>query len=332
MGAIESNQVRMTVAVDEIHSHSLVRIEASGGEAFALSFPSATVFSIRDGERSGAASVRSGVGKSTVDAAVVGTMAQLPVDKLADLRFGRAPGLSRPEYGVRFFPFVSSIFELQVECTGGRIVDVDFVISSEFRAVWSLARFEDLTGRNLTRSVAHDVDGWREALAYEDGGTASINLSIPVRAAGRALVKTVVFPMLTWLASLVAILLASYFGTIQVVLGVVAASWAVIVRDLSSTKRAHQVTILTGICVFELISALTVGLLADLARPWITFAYLAVVLVVVIDGLAAVSAFEYVGRLPRRWCVPWGLVSTSLERMRARRRSSAGVVAFDHEA
>jgi hypothetical protein len=52
---------------------------------------------------------------------VIGVYAQLPTVLNADLRYGKGPGVERAEYGVRFYPFISSILRFSFRLQHGHI-------------------------------------------------------------------------------------------------------------------------------------------------------------------------------------------------------------------
>lgn len=328
--------VAISAELREIYSHSTVIVSATSSGPFAISFPESTIWWPAVGDRTSRHTIRSTNGSERCEAVaeVVGAFAHLPVDtRDRNLRYGRAPGAGRAEYGVRFFPFVSSHLRLVLQLDNAHLVDAfSMTYPAEVRLAWEAGSLAGNDGAQLRRDVAHFPSGWRESLSWlpEAERPSRLVLSIPVRASGRGLAPTMFYPLLTWLASLVAIAVAIHFGKAEVVAAAVAASWAFLLQQWITSPRAHQVCLHSAL--FVVLAALEAawGVAAGHAL-WIGVSVAALLLAVAADIVRSSLAFEYTGRLPRRWALPWSAAALLLERRRTARRRSAGALDFDHQ-
>jgi hypothetical protein len=324
------------MTVDGIHSFHLVELEAVSFSPFDLELSGVTLYSFDWGEPE-TANVIHGVSdqiRFAVRARLFGGFAQVPTkpSQAADLRFGRGPGVERVEYGVRFYPFVSSVIRVAFKLRKNHIRAVHFRNGPDVRLLWSQAFFVGENGRELPRQVSHSHSGWQESLGWLDVDARPTGLvfQVPVRASGRALSKTILRPMFTWVASLVGITLAAQLATTEVVIASVIGTWSFLLREWSDSARSHQVNLLTAILIFHALSAAVWGVAASLGG---LIQLLAGVLFAgfTLDLFIAAVRFEYRGRLPRRLAIPWSIIARSLERLRARRRRKLSVAGFDHE-
>lgn len=326
--------IRVCLQMEGIHSFHLVSIKAKGTSEFSLEMMDCRFFSIDHGNSVSdhlVTAVKSG-DEYKIVASVFGTYAQMPVRKDEELRFGRGPGTERVEYGVRFYPFISSTFRICLRAHQGALQQFDVMNASDVRLLWSQAQMTDGSGENLPRQVAHSEAGWRESLSWlpRDFRPQQINLQIPVRANGRAIGKAVLRPMFTWMASMVGIVLAAELGTSSVVVVSVVGTWSFLLREWADSARSHQMNILAALLIYHAVAASIWGLalVTSKVAVWVLvglFTFLS------IDLFGAAVRFEYSGRLPRRMAVPWAMAAKALESLRARRRRRFRVASFDHE-
>lgn len=325
--------VSIDVAVTEVFSHSVVDLRASGSANFEVSIASpARWFLLKAGERTSQGTVVS-TADVPFEAAgeVLGCFAHSPVGR-GELRFGQAPGVDRNEYTVRFFPFISSVLRLEL-VSSLPIVAFSVKVPRTIRPVWSQATFESPAVGPLEREVAHYPEGWREAMAWRapEERPTMILLELPLRSSGRELARRVLLPELIWLVSLVGILFSASFTDWKIVAASLVAAWALLLRELVDSDRGHQVTFLSAVfLLWAAFQAIWTGL-AIFGEPWPLAVLAGIAILGCVDLTRSVVRFEYVGRLPLRYAIPWATLSRRLELHRAVVRENSGVSRFDHE-
>jgi len=263
---------------------------------------------------------------------VIGVYAQLPTELDADLRYGKGPGTERVEYGVRFFPYTSSILRFNFELDKGRIRALRVNNGEEVRLLWSHASFRNEVGHEIPRQVAHSHTGWQEAMAWltlEERPHALL-LQLPVRASSRTVAKSILHPMFTWMASMVGIALAAELATSEVIVAAVIGTWSFLLREWSGSARAHQINLLSGIFIFQAMAAAVWGIALNQSVSLAAIVGISLA-IFSLDLFVASVRFEYRGYLPRRFAVPWSWVARTLEILRARRRRKFKVTGFDYE-
>lgn len=263
---------------------------------------------------------------------VIGVYAQVPTVLDAELRYGRGPGIARAEYGVRFYPYISSILRFNFNIRDGHIRALKVNNGPEIRLLWSQASFKDEIGEELPRQVAHSSVGWQESLAWlpVSKRPQALLIQLPVRASSRTISTSILHPMFTWLATMVGITLAWQLATPAVVVASVIGSWSFLLREWAASARAHQINLLTAIFIFQGAAAAAWGFTLHQGR--LAASILGGILVLLtIDLFFASVRFDYRGYLPKRIAVPWAWVAISLERLRARRRRKLSLTGFDYE-
>lgn len=325
--------VRVHLTLGEIFSHSTIEVSACAPEPFRLNFRDRAVFSMDVGtqeDESTIRAVRAGE-QYEIRTRIVGAIAHVPVDQNAQLHHGIAPGVSRAEYTVRFFPFVSSSVFLSVRSSPLPIQELAVIDTDDVRSIWSPTSLVDERSNVLPRQSAHFPGGWSQALRWQDPPLQPHEavLTLPVRASGRALVKAILYPTVTWVAGLMGIALAVAFANTGVALTAVAAVWAFLLREWTMSPRAHQVNLATAMFALQALGAgLWAGAIA--VGGWAIAAVSTVFLLVVLLLIRLATRFEYSGRLPRWIDRPWGRVAVLLEKRRAAARAALGVSEFDY--
>lgn len=328
------SDVDIQVTVNGIHSFHLLEVRAASLAPFGLRVLDSRIYFTEQGEQESETLVEAIEEGQVfrVAISVIGVYAQLPTKLDADLRYGKGPGIERVEYGVRFFPYTSSILRFNFELHKGRIRALQVNNGEEVRLLWSHASFRNEVGQEIPRQVAHSRTGWQEAMAWltaEDRPHVFL-LQLPVRASSRTIAKSILHPMFTWMASMVGITLAAELATSEVIVAAVIGTWSFLLREWSGSTRAHQINLLSGIFVFQATAAAIWGIALDQSVLWATIVGVSLA-IFSLDLFIASVRFEYRGYLPRRFAVPWSWIARTLERLRARRRRKLKVTGFDYE-
>jgi len=327
-------EVDLEITINGIYSFHLLEVQASSLKSFSLEVHDSRIyyaaFGTQMSETSATAIPQDGIFRIVLS--IIGTYAQLPTVLGAELRYGKGPGVERVEYGVRFYPYVSSAMRFSFSLQHGNVRAFKVNNGEDVRLLWSQASIKDQAGKEMRRHVAHSSTGWQEALAWLPAPQRpqSLLIHLPVRASTRAISKSILHPSFTWLASMVAITLAAQLATPEVVVAAVVGSWSFLLREWADSARAHQLNLLSGIFIFEGVSAAAWGFTLERARlaAYVLGAFL---ILFTIDLLFASVRFEYRGYLPARVALPWAWTAKTLEKLRARRRRKLHVAGFDWE-
>jgi hypothetical protein len=322
--------VELIAAVRDTYAFSTVRICAAAEHPFSLDVSPAHVYTTKRGFTEGSSLVHSAGadGLWEIDADITGVFAQLPVRAGEELRYGRGPGIERAEYGVRFYPFFSSVLKLRLAVSRGlRSVTVED--RAEVRLLWDRASQLRHDGSTEQLVRAHSPSGWRQTFRYSPAAP-TVELTVPVVASRRFLFRVVVFPLVTFAGSLVAVFAAHVLLDSEAVVAALGASATLLLREAVQSERAHQANLGNALLGVEglLVLAWAAGLTL---LPTAVMIGIAVVLVAAGVSLVGLTGrFEYVGRLPWPLASTWARAATALERWRARRRSRVGISPFDH--
>jgi len=328
------SEVDIEITVNGIHSFHLLEVRASSLSSFSLEVHESRIYYSEYGVQQ-SESLVSSLKKDLFEVVVVsiiGVYAQLPTVLDAQLRYGKGPGVARAEYGVRFYPYISSILRFNFNVRDGHVRALKVNNGPEIRLLWSQASFKDETGQELPRQVAHSSIGWQESLAWLPASKRpqSLLIQLPVRASSRTISTSILHPMFTWLATMVGITLAWQLATPAVVVASVIGSWSFLLREWAASARAHQINLLTAIFIFQGAAAAAWGF--TLHQGKIAASILGFILVIfTMDLFFASVRFDYRGYLPKRIAVPWAWIAINLERLRARRRKKLNLTDFDYE-
>jgi hypothetical protein len=239
-----NSEVDVEITVNGIYSHHLLVIRAFSLSKFSLEVHESRIYYTEYGVQQSeflVASLKKGEFEE-ICTSIIGVYAQLPIGRHADLRYGQAPRAERAEYGVRFFPYISSALRFNFSLQDGHIRALKVTNGPEIRLLWSQASFKDETGQELPRQVAHGSTGWQESLAWLPASKRprTLLIQLPVRASSRTISTSILHPMFTWLATMVGITLAWQLASPAVVVASVIGSWSFLLREWAASTRAHQ--------------------------------------------------------------------------------------------
>jgi hypothetical protein len=337
---VQRAAVQVSVDVHDIYSSSTVHLRAQSTDQFALELGHGHIFEIDTGVRVSSESAASSASGEVhaLDLNVTGVFGQKPVESGETISLGGGPGVSRAEYGVRFFPFISSILDLSFRLTGGEISSVVVLVRPEIRLLWDLAKVDTASNNGVdqldepTIVIAHSPGGWRQALIFDEQRPDAFAITLPAVASGRLLTRSVLYPLVVWFGSLVTVFAAAQLLNTDAIVAAVGASWTLGLREWLLSERAHQITLGQALLVAQ---GLSVSIWAA-ALVWIpTWACVGVVAVLATGGawlIRTAASFEYTTVLPTLLAKTWGRCTIVLEARRASRRKRLGLSSFDHES
>lgn len=336
---MQPGSVQISADIHDIYSSSTVKLYAQSKDRFTLELAHGSIFEVSTGVRlSTDRATSSASGEVEIlDVSITGVFGQRPIESRESVRLGGGPGISRAEYGVRFFPFVSSLLDLSFNLLGGEISSVIVLVRPEVRLLWDLASVtvndRGAAQVNHPRTViAHSPGGWRQALIFDDHRPKAFAITMPAVASGRLLTRSVLYPLVVWFGSLVTVFAAFHLLNTGAVVAAVGASWTLGLREWLLSERAHQITLGQALLAAQGFSVSVWAAAIVLLPTWGC--------IFVAAGLAAagvwlirmVASFEYRTVLPTLLARVWGRCTLILEARRASQRKRLGLSGFDHES
>lgn len=226
-------------------------------------------------------------------------------------------------YGMRFYPFVSSIIRGKFTCSQP-IESVIIEIPNSYRFIFAQSNITQNENPSLLRhSYGEDhslyVFTWdKEEVKPSD--EYQLFADVSVRFGGRSLLRIVQFPIFYWLGALIAIALLSLTDNIYVVLGAVAAAWVFLLERWDSSSLPQKGTILTHFYLLFGAVLLIWGILWCVLGIKTIYIMGPVILLMFILSLWGTKRFNETGELPRWFARFYAEKVIGLDRKRARRK------------
>ena len=211
------------------------------------------------------------------------------------------------QYGMRYYPFVSSVVSGTVDLEVGAIDTVDLHLPDEIRVMWfqSSVQFDD---RRVEPVHAYGATDSRWIYRDDKSAKTRVNLDLGARLGGAQLARIVDFPLYYWVLSLAGLVIAARAAdNATVLVTAVGALWTVMLRQWSSSRLPQQNTLLTAAYAAAATGAAVWAVLWEVS---LVAGLVAVVpfLAATIAALRARRQFARRGTLPA-WIVrPWRLV------------------------
>ena len=203
-------------------------------------------------------------------------------------------------YGMRFYPFVSSIIRGTFFCSN-RIESISIVLPNVFRFIFAKS---SISQNNCPSVLRHSygeeystyIFTWDKEM--KTTGDYQLFADIPVRLGGRSLLRIVRFPIYYWIGALIAVALLTFTDNIYVVIGAVAAAWVFMLERWDSSSLPQSDTILTR---FYLLFGALLGLWGVVWSLYGLWGLIMAIplLVLVIIVLCAENHFNETGELPQ---------------------------------
>jgi hypothetical protein len=289
--------VYVKISLPSIYSASLAEVTIKGGAAFSADLPG-TIVAVEAGVADGQC-VRA-VGKDqdfTVCATVLGLVTE---------RSTRAGQVSQAgpdgSYGMRFYPFVSSVVVGAIDIVGGVVASLQVETPNDFRLIWYGAHAEcGGPGR-----LHHSFDRSKSCFVLTfPAPNQRLVFTLPIRLSSERLMRLVSFPILYWLLALAGIAVATFLDKPSVAIAAVLATWTFMLRQWNGSDLPQQNTPLTWGYVWAALF-LPVWLLAWRELGWWAAPFAAFALWPAVRVFRLVRGFAAAGNLTQAteswWC------------------------------
>lgn len=298
--------MQLSISADSIYQGSICRLIASSHEQFNVS-PRARILAYAKGTpfSTGIGSAED-KGKHSVELSVVGA--------LTETSTGYGTSGSASQYGMSYFPFVSSHFFLEVSVTS-ELSDIVVEVPSNFRIIWQSARAISPTGEiaslgtSYGEKVSTYIFSWK---GPQPKGCFLVEFDI--RVGGPSLLKAAYFPVYYYVIALVAVAAAGTAEYTNVFLGALAAAWVFLLRHVNSCDIPRRNVFLFHSSVLLGLFLLLWGCTWRLSRyyhnEWIIAVEVLMAASIVVGGFRAVRLFEASGTLPLWITHLWGYFIT----------------------
>lgn len=294
--------MQLSISADSIYQGSICRLHASSHEQFNVS-PSARILAYAKGTPSSTGiNSTEDKGEHLIELSVVGA--------LTETKTGYGTSGSASQYGMSYFPFVSSHFFLEVSVTS-ELSDIVVEVPSNFRIIWQSARAVSPTGEMALLSTSYGEK--LSTYIYSWQGPQPVGrfvVEFDIRVGGPSLLRVAYFPIYYYVIALIAVAAAGTAEHTNVFLGALAAAWAFLLRHVNTCDIPRRNVLLFHLTVVLGLFLLVWGGTWRLSRiyhnEWIIAAEALVAAAVVVGSLRAVRLFEASGTLPRWITRLWG--------------------------
>ena len=176
------------------------------------------------------------------------------------------------QYGMRYYPFVSSILKGSIIPSSNSIIkSIVIELPDEFRLIWYSYKVLNSENRNSERDHSYGAERSKYIFTWKENDNSSNGkylFNVPIRAGGVKLLKIIEFPILYGILALIGIALASYADKSSVLIAAIAGVLTFLLRQWGSTKLPQRITILTHIYIIAAIVFIIWGISWGLVSHW----------------------------------------------------------------
>ncbi len=193
-------------------------------------------------------------------------------------------GILGNHYGMRFYPFVSSVINGLIYCTS-KIENVSIVLPDIYRFIFAKAEIRQNGKQSVLRQSYGDKESvfiltWDNISPLQKPSQSfcyKLEPNLPVRLSGRSLLRLVKFPVFYWIIALIGITILSISNdNIFVVIGAIATAWLFMLQRWDKSSLPQQNTILTWlytlygalIAIWGILSYLKINDFIDFSRDF----------------------------------------------------------------
>lgn len=225
------------VSFESIYMHSLATIEITHNEEFKINFNSWKIIELDHGEEKRDGLILSVLdeNKHRIKMKVADFISEKPVYQKASFALGN-------HYGMRFFPFISSIIDHNFSINTTSPINFLISVPDKFRFIYSKST---INGEHFKHSYGVSNSEYLFELGLTDKSNQDVNINLAIRLGGSNFLGLITFPIVYWMISLLAVVMASIAGNMGVVVGAIAAVWLFILRHWKNSNLPQQDTILT---------------------------------------------------------------------------------------
>lgn len=224
------------------------------------------------------------------------------VDVIKERKTGYGESGSASQYGMTYFPFISSHFSIKVT-NSIELSNLMFEVPANFRIIWRSATATAPSGDKASLSTSYGEKGSTYIFSWSNqqaAGTYAIDFD--VRTGGPGLLKAAYFPIYYYSIALLAVAAAGTAEHANILLGAIAAAWVFFLRHLNTCDIPRRnvllfyATFLLG--VFLLIWGISWKLHRYYHNEWVIGIEIIMAAAIIIGSLKAVRYFGATGKLP----------------------------------
>jgi hypothetical protein len=259
------NLLSVRLSTNSIYAHSIIVFKAISQEEFSVEFSSGKILSVLLGrveETFRIFSVKNG-DQHVIEIEILNWINEKVVNR------NKPAGKSNPEnrYGMRYYPFVSSMIEGGFKVNGGNLIAIILDIPDKFRIIWYGAEIKDPNGvrSEIDHSYGKDISTYIFQWNGDTIGKGYFEIKLPVRIGASSILNLVNFPLFYLILALIGVSLASLADKPSYLVAAIATSWVFMLRRWRSSNLPQRNTILTH----GYIIAGTIVLLWGIAWKWL---------------------------------------------------------------
>jgi hypothetical protein len=346
LGSVEGDEgaastVRIELVVDFIYRNSLLGVHARAAQPFRLRCLTGS----RGGPRDQPALIVRVEKGSEADCVLVGNSSDGDSEVEATLATGfyeawvagdpnepsvdpggaeRVPAAIRPDvrrrrsqragtqYGMRFYPFVSSTLEVTLDTEPTKMAALIVRMSTGVRPV----KYAELLVDDRVVAPVDTTSGDEVVLIYEipeSMQSPKVDLALPVRAGGPRLAQAYNYPLLYWGVGLVGVALTARLKP-DFTEAAVAALAIFLLQQWRRHERPQRISLLHGIYAFGTLVAIGWATIWANGNPILCGIASLVLLMLWVSGIRVILRFERRGDLPKLLAGTWSRTARLLER------------------
>ena len=241
------NPVTLKVSTNSIYSHSISKVEASAPSPFSIKLSTGVILSLARGrQEKGVISATSDGDIFVIRFEVLDWIVERPIST----RESSDKNMPGYRYGMRYYPFISSYIQFDLNVNNGSLHCLILEIPDEFRVIWYAASVRDPDGEpfGIDHSYSRDISTYIFT-KDEMGPEGEYKIFIPVRTGATEILKIVSFSMFYYFLALIGVALASFSAKSSILIASIATAWVFMLRRWGNSNLPQRNTILTHIYI-----------------------------------------------------------------------------------
>lgn len=241
------NLLSIRLSANSIYVHSIIVFRAIAQEEFSIEFSGGNILSVLSGRTENLfqiCSVKNG-DQHIIEVEILNWISEKVVNH------SDPTGKNNPEnrYGMRYYPFVSSLIEGGFKINGGDLTVIMLDIPDEFRIIWYGAEIKNPNGvrseidHSYNKDISTYIFQWNDNTVGDDDDYYEIK--IPIRIGASSIFHLVNFSLFYLLLALIGVSFASLADKPSYLVAAITASWVFMLRRWGSSNLPQRNTILT---------------------------------------------------------------------------------------
>jgi len=306
--------ITVYISADSIYEHSSVEITLTSESPFSVQV-SGEIITLSSGKRK--------PDKPIIEAVKNNGAFQIKVELLRWLeertvRHTRGLG-PQNQYGMRFYPFVSSFLKGSITAQKSAINSVIVDLPDDFRLIWYRATVKSPNGKaaKLDHAYGPKRSKYLFTWAAEDKSVGEYAIKIPVRLGGSKILRLAEFPIFYWLLALVGVAIAAVQNKPSILVAAIAGVWTFMLRQWGVSNLPQRTTILTQGYIIAGTVILLWGVIWWKSQFW---GYIMIAPVLIVTSLLykSLRKFSYEGVLPELIERYWSKRIAKIDKRQAR--------------